>query len=92
MGARVIIACKDRQKALESMTVLSSDYGIHISPTDMPPLQFMHLDLSSLDSVKMFAQSIERSHTPCNYLILNSGHIFLHRGVTKDGTLQLHFN
>jgi hypothetical protein len=68
------------------MRLLCQNYTANVSKQDMPPLQYIPLDLSRLTSVREFAQRIQLSNMKCNYLVLNEGKFYTHRGVTTDGT------
>lgn len=59
----IIMACRDflkAEKAVKSVGMEKQDYTI------------MHLDLSSLDSVKQFVDSFERSGRPLDVLVCNA--------------------
>lgn len=65
-GARVIMACRNEQKANEALTSIRA-------ADPEADVEFRHLDLSSLGSVKGFAESILASEDRLDLLINNAG-------------------
>jgi NAD(P)-dependent dehydrogenase (short-subunit alcohol dehydrogenase family) len=74
----VIMACRDIQKAKEAKTkILRAHPNAKIKP--------MLLDLSSLTSVRKFADQFRRNYQKLNLLISNAGIMMSPYKVTKDG-------
>eukprot|EP01088_Endostelium_zonatum_P022601 TRINITY_DN987_c0_g1_i1.p1 TRINITY_DN987_c0_g1~~TRINITY_DN987_c0_g1_i1.p1 ORF type:complete len:382 (+),score=74.97 TRINITY_DN987_c0_g1_i1:36-1148(+) len=69
-GARVILACRDKTKTLAAIQSLQPFLSKSKSTGS---LEFRPLDLSSLSSVRQFAQSI---NTPIDILVNNAGVMF----------------
>jgi len=75
LGAKVIIAARSEFKAHEAISALPHKENI----------EFMYLDLSSLQSVKQFAVEFQKKKIQCNYLINNAGVFCPPHNLTKDG-------
>ncbi|KAL0973322.1 hypothetical protein UPYG_G00201930 [Umbra pygmaea] len=75
-GARVILACRNRQKAEAAIAEIKRETGNH-------QVVFMQLDLGSLKSVRSFAETFLKSEPRLDLLINNAG-IFM-QGITEDG-------
>eukprot|EP00698_Gefionella_okellyi_P023276 TRINITY_DN789_c0_g1_i4.p1 TRINITY_DN789_c0_g1~~TRINITY_DN789_c0_g1_i4.p1 ORF type:complete len:247 (+),score=32.44 TRINITY_DN789_c0_g1_i4:221-961(+) len=82
MGAHVIMACRSQQRAHAATQELQQRYGHKLN------LEFMHLDLSSLASVRDFAQIFKARHLPLHVLFNNAGIAMMPWGVTTDGYEQ----
>jgi len=83
LGARVIIATRSEIKAREAISTLPHKENV----------EFMYLDLSSLQSVKQFAAEFQQKKIQCNYLINNAGIFCAPHDLTKDGfELQFQVN
>jgi NAD(P)-dependent dehydrogenase (short-subunit alcohol dehydrogenase family) len=78
-GARVILACRTRSKADAAIAELVAD---GVAPE---LLEFGALDLSSLASVRTFAEAVRDEHTSIDLLINNAGVMALPYGKTADG-------
>lgn len=65
-GAHVVLACRDLNKAEQAIVKLEQQKG-------KGSLEIALLDLSSLPSVKQFAESFASSHTRLDILINNAG-------------------
>jgi NAD(P)-dependent dehydrogenase (short-subunit alcohol dehydrogenase family) len=74
-GARVILACRSREKTEPVLAEISRETGT--TPG------FVQLDLSDLDSVRKAAAEILAMNIPIHGLINNAG--LVTRGTTKDG-------
>lgn len=74
-GARVVIACRDTQKALELVDEIKRN-------NPKASVTIKHLDLASFQSVKKFSSEIIREEERVDALINNSGIM------TKDKTLM----
>ncbi|KAM9354233.1 retinol dehydrogenase 12-like [Pholidichthys leucotaenia] len=75
-GTRVILACRDRGRAEAAIREI-------IQETGNSQVIFMELDLSSLRSVRSFADDFLRSESRLDLLINNAG--LIHCGKTEDG-------
>ncbi|XP_078134458.1 dehydrogenase/reductase SDR family member 13-like [Sander vitreus] len=75
-GARVILACRDRQRAEAAAQEI-------IQETGNSQVIFMQLDLASLKSVRSFADNFLRSESRLDLLINNAG--LMNGGKTEDG-------
>jgi len=77
-GAKVIMACRNTEKATRAVDmILKKDKGAD--------LEFMHLDLSSLDSVKGFADIYKGRYKKLDILINNAGVMATPFRKTRDG-------
>jgi NAD(P)-dependent dehydrogenase (short-subunit alcohol dehydrogenase family) len=77
-GAHVIVACRDAAKAAQTIERLKPAGGTG-------SLEPGILDLSSLDSVKAFAEQILKAHQQIDILINNAGVMMTPRSATKEG-------
>ena len=78
-GAKVILACRTRSKADAAIAELAAD-GI---ARDL--LEFGACDLSSLASIRAFADAVRSEHPHVDLLINNAGVMALPYGKTVDG-------
>jgi NAD(P)-dependent dehydrogenase (short-subunit alcohol dehydrogenase family) len=78
-GAKVILACRTRSKADAAIAELAAD-GI---ARDL--LEFGACDLSSLASIRAFAEAVRSEHAHVDLLINNAGVMALPYGKTVDG-------
>ncbi len=76
VGARVHLACRSEEKARAAMDRIRGD----VPDAD---LEFLSLDLDSLDAVRASAEAFMATGEPLNLLINNAG--LVGRGTTKDG-------
>ncbi|KAJ3098349.1 hypothetical protein HDU96_011130 [Phlyctochytrium bullatum] len=67
-GAYVIMACRNVKKAKETAEQLRKERGV-----DPARLDVMELDLSSLKSVRAFAEAFTKRNLHCHILINNAG-------------------
>lgn len=81
--ANVIMACRNEKSANNSIELIRKEYP-------KAKIQFYHLDLSHLDSVKSFAQSIKSNHSHVDLLINNAGVLNPQEVLSKDG-FEMHF-
>uniref|UniRef100_A0A4W6DGM2 Dehydrogenase/reductase (SDR family) member 13a, tandem duplicate 2 n=1 Tax=Lates calcarifer TaxID=8187 RepID=A0A4W6DGM2_LATCA len=82
-GARVILACRNRDKA-EAKHTDSRTRNRNISPeTGSTDVLYMHLDLASLKSVRCFAETFLKTESRLDLLINNAG--LVADGRTEDG-------
>nr|XP_055052646.1 dehydrogenase/reductase SDR family member 13a.3 [Misgurnus anguillicaudatus] len=75
-GARVILACRNKQKAEAAVYDIRRESG-------NSEVLYMHLDLASLKSVRSFAETFLKSEPRLDLLINNAGLIVC--GKTEDG-------
>ncbi|KAF3700708.1 Dehydrogenase/reductase SDR family member 13 [Channa argus] len=75
-GARVILACRDRQRAEAAVQEIIKDTGNN-------QVIFMQLDLASLKSVRSFVENFLRKESRLDLLINNAG--LISDGTTDDG-------
>ncbi|KAF2897600.1 hypothetical protein ILUMI_08569 [Ignelater luminosus] len=77
-GARVILACRNRQKAEEAKFKI-------IEATGNPNVVVRIVDLSSLASVRAFAKEINETETRLDILVNNAGLGGMEHQLTADG-------
>ncbi|KAL0480608.1 retinol dehydrogenase [Acrasis kona] len=87
-GAHIIMACRSEEKAKAAVDRIQEHYKTNVSNDNQPPVEFMKLDLSQLESVREFVTAFESKNLQINYLINNAGCVFMDHGVTKDGYEQ----
>ena len=78
-GAHVVLGCRSADKAGAAIDELSAD-GITADR-----LEFLPLDLASLDSIRQFAEAVGESHDRLDLLINNAGVMALPYRQTADG-------
>lgn len=83
-GARVILACRDTQKAESAVECIKQECN-KIEPDELGELRVVHLDLSSLSSVRKCAEQILRDEKYIHILINNAGVMMCPRTLTEDG-------
>ncbi|MGK7874310.1 MAG: SDR family NAD(P)-dependent oxidoreductase [Xenococcaceae cyanobacterium] len=76
-GAHVFIACRSTNKAAKAVDYIRQTTG-------NSDVEFLPLDLSSLDSVRRFVKLFEERNLPLNILVNNAG-IFNKSGTTQEG-------
>lgn len=77
MGAHVFIACRSPTKAERAVRYIRTSTG-NLN------VEFLPLDLSSLDSVRACVKLFQEKQLPLHILVNNAG-IFNARGITKEG-------
>ena len=77
-GAHVILACRNEAKALQAMSRIRKSHP-------KASLQFLSLDLGSLDSVREMAREFLEQYDKLDVLINNAGVMWLPQGTTADG-------
>lgn len=82
-GARVILACRDQEKAHKALVDIRSKSNSGV-------LKVMELDLASFDSIKKFADEFMRSEDRLDILINNAGVFQCPFMTTKEG-FEMHF-
>ena len=73
----VFIACRSAAKGVRAVNYISSRTG-------NPHVEFLPLDLSSLNSVRDFVQLFKKKQLPLHILVNNAG-VFNARGTTQEG-------
>lgn len=77
-GAKVIMACRNEEKAKIAMEDIRKR-----SPN--ADIEYMHLDLNDLSSVRKFVDEFKSKHDSLNYLVNNAGLMFTGDVKTSDG-------
>lgn len=77
-GAKVVLACRTESRAEEAMQRIADD----VRDAD---LEFVQVDLSSLDSVRTAAAEVRRRHPTLDVLINNAGVMMTPYTRTADG-------
>jgi NAD(P)-dependent dehydrogenase (short-subunit alcohol dehydrogenase family) len=77
-GAHIILACRNEKNADEALTKIKQHRGTGVLETTL-------LDLSSLASVKHFAEGFIQKHPQLHYLINNAGVMIPPASKTTDG-------
>ncbi|XP_076463726.1 retinol dehydrogenase 13-like [Babylonia areolata] len=85
-GARVILACRDQQKAQRARDEIVRD-------SDNQNVSVRHLDLASMESIRTFAAQMNDEEDRIDILINNAGIMFCPKMLTEDGfEMQLGVN
>ncbi|MBQ4915482.1 SDR family NAD(P)-dependent oxidoreductase [Maribacter sp. MMG018] len=77
-GAKVYIACRNQEKALNAIQRMEADGGTG-------ELLYSHLDLANLSSVKAFADKVIQTESSLDLLINNAGIMIPPPAKTEDG-------
>lgn len=77
-GATVVMACRNEDKAREAMAQVRAE-------TPDARLEFMPLDLASLQSIHGFAEQYRKTHKRLDVLLNNAGVMAIPRRETADG-------
>ena len=77
-GARVVMACRSRERAEEARAEIEADVPI-------ANLEIETLDLARLDSVRDFAERFAAENGRLDLLVLNAGVMAIPRSETEDG-------
>lgn len=77
-GARTILACRSMDKAQAALAQIQTEIS-------GAPVEFMPLDLSSLQSVREFAALFKEKYDRLDVLLNNAGIMMVPYGVTPDG-------
>jgi retinol dehydrogenase-11 len=80
-GARVILACRDYKKGESAREEI-------IKRTDNPNVFLKIVDMSSFESVRAFAQEINKTEDRLDILVNNAGMAIVDDEKTKDGLLM----
>ena len=77
-GARVVLACRNTDKGATALREITDD-------VPSAEAELAALDLSSLDSIRSFAQGFSKAHDGLDLLINNAGVMAPPRRTTEDG-------
>ena len=77
-GAETILACRDEIKANKALWNIRKEIP-------EAKVRYLHLDLSSLSSVKQFAEKIRKDYSRLDVLVNNAGIILYPYRTTEDG-------
>lgn len=77
-GARVIMACRSQKRGEEALATAKQQSGSQ-------EIELMLLDLSSLDSIRQFAQTFTSRYKVLDVLMNNAGVVTTKRQLTADG-------
>ncbi|CAK9224781.1 unnamed protein product [Sphagnum troendelagicum] len=77
-GARVVLAVRNAEKAQKVMSLI-------LEETPSARLEFFHLNLASLKSVRVFAAEFLSRDLPLNILVNNAGLLLKKFDLTEDG-------
>ena len=77
-GARVVLACRNTDKGATALREITDD-------VPRAEAELAALDLSSLDSIRSFAQDFSKAHDGLDLLINNAGVMAPPRRTTEDG-------
>ncbi|XP_052739450.1 retinol dehydrogenase 14-like [Bicyclus anynana] len=80
-GARTILACRDEERALAAVEKIKNETG------NMQVI-YRHLDLTSLQSVRDFANDVLKTEDRLDVLVNNAGACALRNEYTKDGIVE----
>jgi NAD(P)-dependent dehydrogenase (short-subunit alcohol dehydrogenase family) len=78
LGAHVVLACRDAGRAEVARDEIRAASG-------NPQVEFMLMDLASMESIRAFAHEFKRRHPALHVLINNAGIICRSRSETIDG-------
>ncbi|XP_062586395.1 WW domain-containing oxidoreductase-like [Saccostrea cucullata] len=91
MGAKVVLACRDEQKANEAMRRMDAEFqeekrrnSMNIIRDDHLAVEFMKLDLASLESTMNFINTFKAKYNRLNLLICNAGVYSKNKVMTED--------
>ncbi|KAK9498730.1 hypothetical protein O3M35_003300 [Rhynocoris fuscipes] len=86
-GARVIMACRDVEKAKTALSEIQKEVG---NQENVGELVIKQLNLGSFSSIRQCADEINRQEEKVHFLINNAGIMMCPKGKTVDG-YELHF-
>eukprot|EP00731_Ephydatia_muelleri_P030488 Em0022g2a len=84
MGAHTIIACRTESKATEAIQRMRTEVEVE-SPGKQLNVEYMSLDLASLQATREFAAAFKERHLPLHILVNNAGIAFVPFAKTADG-------
>eukprot|EP00731_Ephydatia_muelleri_P030505 Em0022g19a len=76
MGAHTIIACRTESRATEAIQRMRTEMEVE-SPGKQLNVEYMSLDLASLQATKEFAAAFKERHLPLHILVNNAGIAFV---------------
>jgi len=82
-GATVVMACRNSEKAQQAMERIKT-------AVPAAKVEVMELDLSSLKSVREFADTFKKKYDKLDVLVNNGGPVIAKQSVTEDG-FESHF-
>ena len=92
LGASVIIACRSEQRAMEAIDRMKTEFQAEkekgtegVTQTTELTIEFMQLDLTSLNSTKTFIEQFKASGRKLNVLVCNAGIVYVPLEYTEDG-------
>jgi NAD(P)-dependent dehydrogenase (short-subunit alcohol dehydrogenase family) len=77
-GARVVMGCHNPERSFRAIKKI-------LRKNNRADLEFIHLDLASLDSIKMFAKEFRKNNDRLDILINNAGVMATPHRKTNDG-------
>jgi len=77
-GARTIFACRNMEKAKVALDLIQSEIPV-------APVEIMQLDLTSLESIRKFAERVKAKYEHLDVLLNNAGIMMVPYGTTEDG-------
>jgi WW domain-containing oxidoreductase len=89
MGSHVIIGCRSEERATQAIEKMKQEIAAADPDRGTINVEFLPLDLSSLESSKQFAQSLIDKGISINILILNAGMANAPFAKTGDGFEQI---
>jgi NAD(P)-dependent dehydrogenase (short-subunit alcohol dehydrogenase family) len=87
VGYHVILACRSKERANEAINEIVVRNKKQSKPHS---LEFLQLDVSSIDSVRDFVNEVKRKNYKITLLINNAGVMFVPETYSKDG-IEMHF-
>jgi NAD(P)-dependent dehydrogenase (short-subunit alcohol dehydrogenase family) len=78
MDAHIVMACRNGEKGEDTKSMIVQESG-------NKDIDVMHVDVSSLSSVREFADAFLKKHRKLHVLINNAGAFFMKREVTPEG-------
>ncbi|MDR3327559.1 MAG: SDR family NAD(P)-dependent oxidoreductase [Prevotellaceae bacterium] len=81
-GTKVVLACRNEQKAMQAKQHIEN-------AVQNADIDFISLDLSSLNSVRNFVEMYTQRYSKIDILVNNAGILFVPHKVTKDGYEQI---
>jgi NAD(P)-dependent dehydrogenase (short-subunit alcohol dehydrogenase family) len=88
LGAHVIIACRSEERAVAAIHRMKQEVSADRPEQPGILVEYMQLDLASLQSVKRFTTTLTERNQPLHILINNAGISWVHYGLTEDGFEQ----
>jgi WW domain-containing oxidoreductase len=83
MGAHIVFGARDITRAQKAIKEIQGYRSITGKPA--PQIDYLELDLASLDSVRQFVTEFKKLNLPIHFMINNAAGVFRKCGVTSDG-------